>query len=200
MERKKKLRLTQISLLVIGALLIFFTYLKNNDDSRERIVSKEIQDEINKNSNIQNKDADIFYDISYSGIDLNGNRYIIKSKEAENSKTQIELVKMKWVDAVFYFKDGPVVDVASDKGIYNNKTLDIKFIDNIEAFYEGSTLYAQKANYSNSNNFLNITEKVIVKDIRGEIYADEIFFDLKKQTLAIESFDNKKVNANINLK
>jgi lipopolysaccharide export system protein LptA len=199
-ERKKKLRLTQISLLVIGALLIFFTYLKNNDDSRERIVSKEIQDEINKNSNIQNKDADIFYDISYSGIDLNGNRYIIKSKEAENSKTQIELVKMKWVDAVFYFKDGTVLDVTSDKGIYNNKTLDIKFIDNIEAFYEGSTLYAQKANYSNSNNFLNITEKVIVKDIRGEIYADEIFFDLKKQTLAIESFDNKKVNANINLK
>ena len=60
MERKKKLRLTQISLLVIGALLIFFTYLKNNDDSRERIVSKEIQDEINKNSNIQNKDADIY--------------------------------------------------------------------------------------------------------------------------------------------
>ena len=30
--------------------------------------------------------------------------------------------------------------------------------------------------------------------------ADELFFDIKKQTLNIASFENNKINANINLK
>ena len=34
---------------------------------------------------------------------------------------------MKLVNAVFYFKDDTVVEVLSDAGIYNNKTLDMKF-------------------------------------------------------------------------
>ena len=40
---------------------------------------------------------------------------------------------------------------------------------------------------------------VKVKDIRGDIFADKLFFDLKKQTLNIKSFNNNKVNANLKL-
>ena len=38
-----------------------------------------------------------------------------------------------------------------------------------------------------------------IKDVRGEIFADKIYFDLKKKTLNINSIDDRKVNANINL-
>ena len=51
---------------------------------------------------------DIFYNIQYSGLDLSGNRYIIKSKEAENDKKK-KLVNMKFVEAVFYFKDDTIL-------------------------------------------------------------------------------------------
>ena len=153
------------------------------------------QDLLNMNSN-----EDKFYDISYSNIDLNGNRFIINSKEATSNREQFELVKMKLVQAKFYFKDGTVLSIYSDKGIYNNQTLDIEFNDNIKAVYGESTLFAQKANFSNSKNYLNITENVVVKDPRGEILADKIFFDLNNKTLDIESFKNNKVNANIDVK
>jgi hypothetical protein len=197
-ERKKKLRLVQICLLVIGTLLILFTYSKKYPEDNQ-IISKNIQEKLDKNYSEQNNTNDKFYDISYSNIDLNGNRFIIKSKEAESNKEQMEIVRMKLVEAIFYFKDGTELNVKSDFGLYNNRTLDIEFNNNIKAFYEGSTLLAQKANFSNSKSYLDISDNVTVKDYRGEISADKIFFDLKSKTLDIESFNNNKVNANINL-
>ena len=105
---------------------------------------------------------------------------------------------MKEVNAFFYFKDDTILKIQSDKGIYNNKTLDMKFENSVKAFYENSTLIADEAEYSNSKNFLSISNNVVVKDVRGEIFADKLFFDLKNQTLDIKSFQDKKVNANLN--
>ena len=200
MERKKKLRLIQISLLIFATTLVYYTYYQKNENFEESIVTQKTQDKINKTSSQQSSDGDIFYDISYSGLDLNGNRYILKSKEAVNDKVQNELVKMKMVEATFYFKDGTILNITSDKGIYNNLTLDIKFENNIKAFYENSSLSAENAEYSNSENYLEVTEKVVIKDIRGEMTADKIYFDLEKNTLDIASFSDKKIKASVNLK
>ena len=43
---------------------------------------------------------------------------------------------MKFVEAKFYFKDDTVLQVKSDFGIYNNKTLDMNFKGNVIASYE----------------------------------------------------------------
>ena len=200
-ERKKRLRLIQISLLIIGTLIIIFTYFNKNETSNEKIVSKETQEKIKnqlKNSNTDN--SDVFYNIEYSGLDLAGNRYILKSKEARNSRSESEVVNMKFVEAKFYFKDGTVLNVSSDYGVYNNISLDMIFKGDVLASYEGSQLSAQKAEYSNSKSFLIISEKVKIKDIRGTMVADKLIFDIKKQTLNIASFKYDKINANINLK
>lgn len=200
MNRKKKLKLIQISLLILGSLIIFFTYLQKDKNFKGNIISKEKQEEIKKNQANGNQKSNVFFDVSYSGLDLSGNRYILKSKEAKSNKSQPELVFMKTVNAFFYFKDGTILEVRSDKAIYNNKSLDLNFNNNVKAFYEGSTMTAEKAEYSNSNSYLSISEKVIVEDIRGKMFADNLFFDLKKHTLDIGSFNNNRVNANINLK
>ena len=195
--RKKKLRIIQASLLIIGTFIILFTYFQNKQDENRNIISKETQKKIKDNLSKDSVDSDVFYDISYTGIDLSGNRYILKSQEARNNKSQIELISMKGVNAIFYFKDGTILKIQSNKGLYNNKTLDIKFEESVQAFYQDSTLYAERAEYSNSKNFLSISKKVKIKDVRGEISADKLFFDLKKQTLDIKSSKDNKINANI---
>ena len=195
--RKKKLRIIQASLLIIGTFIILFTYFQNKQGENRNIISKETQKKIQDSLSKDNDDSDVFYDISYTGIDLSGNRYILKSQEARNNKSQIELISMKGVNALFYFKDGTILKIQSNKGLYNNKTLDIKFEESVQAFYEDSTLYAEQAEYSNSRNFLSISKKVKIKDVRGEISADKLFFDLKKQTLDIKSSEDNKINANI---
>ena len=84
--------------------------------------------------------------------------------------------------------------------MYNNKTLDIIFNEKVVGEYEGSELFAGKAEYYNSKNFLIISENVRMKDIRGTILAEKLIFDIKKNKLNISSSDDKKIYANINYK
>ena len=199
-DRKKKIKIIQLSLLVIGSLILFLTYANKSDSPKEEIVSKEIQERIkNQNTNLP-ENSDIFYNIEYSGLDLAGNRYILKSKEAFNDKNNQEIVQMKFVEAFFYFKDDTVLEVKSDYGIYNNKTLNMNFKKNVKATYEGSELFAQEAEYSNVESFLTIADQVRVNDSKGTVFADKLLFDIKKKKLNIASFNDNKINANINLK
>ena len=155
-DRKKRLIIIQISLLIIGSLIILFTYSDLEVIDKEKIITAETQKKIEDQLKNNTQDGDIFFNIEYSGLDLAGNRFILKSKEAFNKKTSQEIVNMKYVEATFYFKDGTVLRVLSDGGIYNNKTLDMNFEGNVRANYEGSELSAQKAEYSNSESYLMI--------------------------------------------
>jgi lipopolysaccharide assembly outer membrane protein LptD (OstA) len=198
--RRKKLILIQISLLLIGLVIIFFTYSNQKVSLNKEIISKENQKKIKEQLGDKPGKGDVFYNIEYSGLDLAGNRYILKSKEAHNQQSAPQIINMKFVEAVFYFKDDTILYVLSDEGVYNNRSLDMSFSGNVEATYEGSELFAQKAEYSNSNSFLSIFENVIVKDVKGTMVADKLLFDIKKQTLNIAAFNDEKINANINIK
>ena len=198
-QRKKRLLIIQIFLIISSLIIIFYTYNYNNFKNEE-IISKSLQEKIEKDLNNQNIDGDIFYNIEYSGIDLNGNRYILKSEEARNENQNQNVVLMKKVTGIFYFKDNTILNIKSDSGIYNNKTLDIIFKDDVRADYNEGELFAQKAEYNNSKNYLKLTEDVHIRNIKGEMFADELFFDIKKKTLNIASYNNNKINSNINLK
>ena len=197
-KRKKNLLAAQIILFVIGVLIIFFTYYNRQQTSQ--IITLENKKKIDNTLTTDESDTDIFYNIQYSGIDLSGNRYILNAKEAINNNTDPELVAMKFVEVNFYFKDDTVLNVLSDKGVYNNITLDMLFENNVRAYYEGSELIADKANFSNLNSYLEVSENVTVTDKRGVVAADKLLFDIKKQQLDIISFNNNKINAKIDVK
>ena len=199
-NRKKKLRIYQVILLLTGIILILFTYLKKNDENAEKIISKSLGEKIEKRLKNKEEGSSVFYDVSYSGLDLDGNRYTIIAEEAINSEIDQNIVNMKNVLATFYFKDDTVLKVSSDVGDYNNKNLDIFFRNNVTAFYEGSKLYADKAEFFNSNNLLKITNNVKIEDSRGTMFADELIFDTKNKTLNIASLKDKVIESVINYK
>ena len=202
MERKKKIRLAQIIFLFLGLFTIFFTYLKRETNQKETLISVETKKKIEKQLSDQKSlnDNDTFYNVEYSGFDLNGNRYIIKCKEAVVNKNSIELIKMQFVNAKFYFKDDTTLFINSESGIYNNKTLDIQFSKNVKGSYLNSKLFAQNANYSNSNGYVSISNNVIIEDPKGSMFAKKLLFDIKTKTLKISSSQNERVKANITLK
>ena len=86
MQRKKKLRLIQSILLIIGSLILFYTYSDRSKLPTELIITEETQKKIKQQLDENPSSGDTFYNIEYSGLDLAGNRYILKSKEAKNSK------------------------------------------------------------------------------------------------------------------
>ena len=202
MNRKKKIKSIQAGLIFTGLILFFLIYSNKKVDesglnSVKLIPKNELNEKLDKG---EANDGDVFYNIEYSGFDLAGNRYILKAKEALSNQQEKNYVKMKYVEAFFYFKDDTILKVFSEKGVYNNKSLDMVFSKNVLANYEGSSLTSQKAEYSNSKNFLRISEKVSLEDPRGNFYADELYFDLKNQTLNMNSNDNNKINLNLNVK
>ena len=201
MQRKIKLRIIQFSLLFIGIIIAFFTYKDSDQSSRENTALLEIKKEsstVNLNENSKD-DINIFYNIEYSGLDISGNRYILKSREARTNTSNAEVINMEGVRAFFYFKDGTILNVTSKFGVYNNKTLDMIFEENIKATYGDSNLTAENAEYSNSKGLLTITNKVKINDNRGNLVADKLLFDLKNQTLNIASLSKDKINAKIRL-
>ena len=199
MSRKKKLKFIQLSLLTLSILMIFFAYFNKFSPEEKNIISKQEQQNIeNKISN--ESDQDVFFNISYSGLDFSGNRYIINAEEARNDKDVVENIFLKQIDATFYMKNNTTLKVFSNEGIYNNKTLDMTFEKNVKAFYEGSELFSEKAKFLNSESYLTISGNVIVNDAKGTLSADQLLFDIEKQNLSIVSFDKKKVNANVTLK
>ena len=198
MERKKKLRIIQICLLSIGIISLIFTY-SDKTKFNKKLVSQELKKEIENKIIDKNEDTEgnVFYNIEYSGLDLAGNRYILKSKSAINNPLIEDMIDMTGVTATFYFKDGTILRIESEFGEYNNNTLDINFKSNIKAEYEESILKAQYAEYSNSKGFLKITDDVIVNDIQGNLTADKLLFDIKSQTLKIETFNENKISVNV---
>ena len=199
MDRKKKLRIVQLCLISIGILTLIFTYSEKINLKKKSSTAQELKKEVDDNmiNNKENANGNVFYNIEYSGLDLAGNRYILKSQSAINNSLDSDLIDMTGVTAVFYFKDGTILKIKSNFGEYNNSTLDINFKSDIKAEYGESTLEAQYAEYSNSQGFLTITDNVIVNDLQGNLVADKLLFDIKSQILEIETFNDKRIRVNV---
>ncbi len=201
MSRKEKLRIFQILFLITGVAIIFFTFLQSNKFQKEQIISDNLQKKIDKEISSQGSDKNsTFYNVKYSGLDLEGNRYTISSKKAVNSDTNENVVNMSGVSAVFYFKDNTELNILSNKAIYNNKTLDIKFEDSVKCLYENSELYAGSAEFLNSKNSLTVSNNVKIIDSKGTIFADKLTFDIKNKTLNITSLNENTIKSKINYK
>ncbi len=198
--KKKKIILVQLLLFLAGITLIFLTYKNNENYSSNEIIPEKTKSEINKKLDKNVDSEDTFYNIEYSGIDLSGNRYVLKAKEANNDKNNNEFVNLKFVDATFYFKDDTKLFVSSKFGLYNNRTLDMIFEKDVVGSHTSSQLYAEKAEYSSSEGLLVISNNVKIKDIRGIIEAEKLVFDINENKLNISSSERKKINANLNYK
>lgn len=187
-SRKKNLLLIQFTIFLLAIALLYNTY---HDKKKETKTFVEIKAETNPDTNT-------FTDIEYSGFDLSGNRYILKASNA-NFKTETpNLIDMKEVAAKFYLKDNSVLTIFSDRGIYNNVTLDMIFKENVKADYLTNTLLSDYMSYSNSNAKLIATGNVKGKSIeKGDFSADKVEYDMKDRTLEFSMFGSKQVNVKI---
>ena len=200
-NRKKKIKIIQFSLLFLGILIFFYTYLFNNSSKDQKNLLSISNKKIEQNQSINtSEDTNVFYNIEYAGFDLSGNRYVINSKEAKTNKANEDEIYMKGVQATFYFKDDNTLKILSNTGVYNNRTLNMRFEKNIQAFYEKCTLTANFAEYLNQEGLVTISDKVEITDFRGNLTANKLLFDLKTQTLNISSQDKKDINLNIKTK
>lgn len=189
-KRKKKILTIQILLFSLATILIFFTYYGKNDNKFDNKKTKTETKPIEKDADDKTTS---FENIEYKGVDLEGNRYIIKSELADFSLENPELINMKIMSAIFYLKDGSILKIKGDWGSYNNQTYDMKFRENIETKYKDNFIYSEKLDYLNSKQLLTVSGNVKTKSLQGNIEADRLLFDLSLNTLDISMFDENQV-------
>ena len=191
-----KTKFIQITLLLLAFLLIFFTYflnLKKKQTSTNLDQIKTIEPDREKK-----KTANTFVDMQYSGLDRNGNRFIITSKYADFETDRSNIIRMEEVLCIFYFKDQTSMTVQSSYGIYNNVTDDIEFTENVKMNYLENVLFSEKVNFFNVKNELLIEGNIKTKSPKGELQADRLDFDLNSKKLKISMDSNEKVNIKVN--
>jgi|TARA_B100002052_G_C15869107_1_gene593747 LPS export ABC transporter protein LptC len=186
--RKRKIIFFQFFLFVISTLIVYFFYF--NKDKVENIEVENIKTAEDESSNV-------FNDIEYSGFDLNGNRYYLFSSEAIFDSEKPEIVNMKDVLARFTFKDGSILIVRSKTGLFNNKSLDMFFTENVNSEYNKHKLYSNNIDYLNTKSLLKVYGNVNGSGPKGKINAENLNFDLKNKTLDISAIENSQVNVNL---
>ena len=198
-KRKKKIILLQSGIFLIAIALIFATYY---DKDKKTVTNSKINEsaQLSENKKDAENESTIFYNLEYKGFDLNGNRYSITSKEAETNLEQKDLVYMRGVKTTFYFKNGEVLEIWSDNGVYNSENFDMNFSDNVKAKYLESELYSNNASYTNASNILIVSGNVEIYDKKGKIFAEELNLDIANKKLNFTALANEKVNASLNLK
>ena len=187
-SRKKNLLLVQITIFLVASSLLYNTYSdKNqNDDTFVKVEAD------------TNPDTNSFTDIEYSGFDLTGNRYVLKAKEANFQTETPELINMKGVVAKFNLKDGTILTVISNNGLYNNVTFDMEFSNNVQSNYLTYSLQSDLLSYSSSSTKLIATGNVRGESIeKGEFSADNVEYDLTKKTLNFSMLGSKQVNVKL---
>ncbi len=75
MDRKKKIRLIQFSLFILGTIIIIFTYWNKERFTPDNIISQEKQKEIEIQLQNEENKENVFFNIEYTGLDLSGNRF-----------------------------------------------------------------------------------------------------------------------------
>ena len=186
--RKRKIIFFQFFLFVISTLIVYFFYF--NKDEVENIEVENVKTAEDETSNV-------FNDIEYSGFDLNGNRYYLFSSEAIFDSEKPEIVNMKDVLARFTFKDGSILIVRSKTGLFNNKSLDMFFTENVSSEYNKHKLYSNNIDYLNTKSSLKVYGNVYGSGPKGKINAENLNFDLKNKTLDISAIENSQVNVNL---
>ena len=186
--------LFQITLILLGILIIFFTYFHNQEQKK---ILKQEEKKIDKTEE-ESRNVSTFENIQYDGIDSNGNKFVINSDYAEFENDKTNIIHMEKMVCRFFFKDGTILKVTSNRGIYDNITNNMEFEENVKMYYLENRLFSEKASFVNSENYLLVEENVVGESPEGNLVADKLDFDLIEKKMKVSMYNEEKVNIRIN--
>ena len=190
--RKKRLLFVQMLLVLTAVVLLYVFYYQGSNN----------QTQINKTNNLDTKvteeqSSNFFEDVEYKGIDANGNRYLLESEIASFDEISPELVNMIGMNATFFFKDGKILKVSGKKGMYNNKTNDMEFRDDVKVVQAENKIFADNLDYFNLKRLIKVYGNVSGKNLDGNFTSDILNLNIDNQSVEFLMIDNKQVKINL---
>ena len=97
----------------------------------------------------------------------------------------------------FFFKDGKILKVSGKKGMYNNKTNDMEFRDDVKVVQAENKIFADNLDYFNLKRLIKVYGNVNGKSLDGNFTSDILNLNIDDQSVDFLMIDNKQVKINL---
>ena len=189
---KKNQKRIQAILLLVGVLLILFTYFYPN------IVKKDIEKDLSELPEVSEKNTTYFENLRYEGLFNLDKTFIVKSKKAYIDNEEPDIVHMTDMHVILYLKDGRIVNITSDGGKYNKISYDIFFNKNVYATDGETKIYSEYLEMLGNESSAKIYNDVNINYSTGaSLSADKIEYDFETKYLKISMFDDKRIKMKV---
>ena len=195
--RKKRIQI-QIILVLIGFLLIFFTYfyspsLKEKQSSID-LPKKEMEQ---SKSDKTQEESSSFENVKYSGLYDLDKPFTVESESAYILNEYPDVVYMKNMHVIMYLKDGRVVNITSNKGKYNKLTYDCFFEENVKATDGETIIIARNLDLIATKNVVEIYNEVNMEDPQGNLQADRVNYDFETKNFRVSMFGDTNIKMKV---
>tara|TARA_Y100001970_G_scaffold287598_1_gene412679 strand:- start:11927 stop:12514 length:588 start_codon:yes stop_codon:yes gene_type:complete len=187
METKKIIQLSLIFLIIIVSFAVFYAYFY--EDNKIELVEKQV---LEKKTIINSNEVDnVIENLEYKSIDSDGNQYLIKSKSANSSLEDQNILFLSDVKAVINLINRQPIYIYSRYAEYNKLNYDTKFYDGVEVKYDNNNVNANNLDLLLKNNRVYIYNNILYANNTSELEADFIDFDLLTGDININMFKNE---------
>ncbi len=153
-----------------------------------------------KNKDIVNNETDIIIKpdeknliegIQYFSKDFKGNTYLIEAASGIMDKENQDIINLENVKAKINFDENNVIEIFSNKAIYNINNYDTEFSDNVNLNYKDNKLTCEKILAKFSENYAILKGNLIFKNFETQLYADQMEVDLISRTTKTSMFNDE---------
>ena len=193
---KKRQQKIQITLILIGVMLIVATYFYYPSLDKN-FVSKNQTIEENLKESLEDTESTTFKNIIYRGIYDLDKTFTIQAEEALILNEEADIVYMNGMHVILYLNDGRIVNITSTKGRYNKETYDCFFENNVKATDGEMEIFSDNLDLLATENSVKIYNNVNLNDITGSLKADKIDYDFETKYFKVSMFDDKTIKMKV---
>jgi len=187
----------KIFFLIIIIILIFFSYNYVNQDTVDKKIILNSNEESLNNTNY-NFNSNIILDVNYFAQDEKGNKYTINAKKGEIDIANTNIIFLTDVVAKIELNKSDVIRITANFGKYNIDNYDTIFSKNVIINYTDNKITGEYLDLSIINDLMIISKNVIYKNNENLLKADSIDITISTKDTKIYMYeDKKKVNVKI---
>ena len=193
---KKRQQKIQITLILIGLILIAATYFyyPNLD---KNFVSKNQTTKENLKKGLEDTESTTYENIIYKGIYDLDKTFTIQAEEALILNEEADIVYMNGMHVILYLNDGRIVNITSEEGKYNKRTYDCYFEKNVVANDGETHITAENLDLLATTNIVKIYNDVNLNYPTGSLRADKIDYDFETKYFKVSMFDDNAVKMKV---
>ena len=187
MDKKVLIQITLLTIIVLILVTIFTFY--QSKKSKNLVLKEEDKKEfLNEN---QDSELNIIKDITYLAKDDKENIFKIEAEFGKIYPEEPDMVLMDNVTAVITIRNREKIVISSDHAIYNSKSYETNFYDNVLLEYIEHNIASENIYLSFENNLVSISNNIIYKNLNSEMNADEIEMNLITKEIKIFMHNNE---------